>query len=144
MTRFSRRVVVPPKSEIGFALRIGPTAWEGFTEQQLALAWQAYGEEILSDCAGIPGVRPWAFWKYELNERRPEGSGAEAVRIAELGLLRDDEIAAIAGRANEAKARIGTDAEYRGPSYWPDRDAVELHEAVQAGANQPSSNREAS
>jgi hypothetical protein len=77
-----------------------------------------------------PGHRPWAYWKFELGENEPDGDDA-AIRLAELGLLRDDEIAAITERANEARMRIGTPAEHHGPNYWPDRDAVELHEAVQ-------------
>ena len=55
---------------------------------------------------------------------------------SEIGLLRDDEIAAIAERAAEARARIGTPAEHVSGDgrYRPDVLAVELHEAVTAGA----------
>jgi hypothetical protein len=73
------------------------------------------------------GERPWGWWKFELGEDPPDD---EPVRLAELGLLREDKIAAIAERANEARVRIDTPAEHYGPNYYPDRDAVELHEAV--------------
>src|SRR3954447_13513853 len=106
-----------------------------FTDEQLKLAWHAYGEEIMGDLTARPssaGTRPWAYWEFELNEERPDGD-EEAIRLAELGLLRDDEIAAITERAKVGRARIGTTAKHHGPNYYPDRDAVELHEAVKRG-----------
>ena len=105
-----------------------------FTDEQLELAWEAYGEELMQhNRAGrsLPGHRPWAYWKFELGEDPPDGDDA-AIRLAELGLLRDDEIARIAERANEGRPRIGTTAEHVSGdgSYRPDVLAVELHEVV--------------
>ena len=125
MTRIRGGISIPP-NEIGVILDLilGP---HELTEEELELAWEAYGREELSLDRGLPGTRPWAYWKFELGEDPPDN---EPVRLAELGLLRDDEVAAIAERANEARARIDTPAEHHGPNCYPDRDAVELHEAV--------------
>lgn len=131
MTRIRGDLIPPKDIDLTFDLILGPT--EGWvTEEQLELAWGAYGEEMMRhNGAGRsrPGMRPWAYWKFELGEEQPEND-QEAIRLAELGLLRDDEIATIAERANEARMRVGTAAEHRGPNCHPDRDAVELHEAV--------------
>ncbi len=71
----------------------------------------------------------------EFGEEPPQHDD-EPIRLAQLGLLRDDEIAAIAARAAEARTRIGTPAEHVSGDggYRPDVLAVELHEAVTAGA----------
>ena len=134
MTRIIRGATIPPRSHIGLELIIGPAMGE-FTDEQLELAWHAYGEEIMAAARpSSAGTRPWAYWEFELKEARPDGDD-EAIRLAELGLLRDDEIAAIAERANEGRARIGTTAEH---VYWgggsADVEAVELHEAVKRAA----------
>jgi hypothetical protein len=133
VTRIIRGVTIPPNSiGVTIDLILGP---HEFTEEQLELAWEAYGEEMMRNNnagRGLPGTRPWADWRFDLGEDPPDGDDA-AIRLAELGLLRDDEIAAIAERANEARRRIGTAAEHYGGiggTYRPDRDAVELHEAV--------------
>jgi hypothetical protein len=105
---------VPP-NDIGVTLDLimGPTE---FTEEQLELAWEAYGEDLRVFNPSRPGTRPWAYWKFEVGEDLPDN---EPVRLAELGLLRDDEVAAISERANEARARIGTTAEHYGPDCHP-------------------------
>jgi hypothetical protein len=136
VTRIARGTTVPPDDvSVTLDLLLGRSTEP--TEEQLELAWEAYGEEIMGNNQGrgLPGTRPWAYWRFELGEDRPDGDDA-AIRLAELGLLRDDEIAAIAERANEARMRIGTAAEHHGPNYWPDRDAVELHEAVKRALGQ--------
>lgn len=56
------------------------------------MAWEAYGAITALAAAAL---RPWAYWKFELGEEQSE-NGEEAIRLAELGLLRDDEFAAIA------------------------------------------------
>lgn len=68
----------------------------------------------------------------EFGEEPPQHDD-EPIRLAQLGLLRDDELAA---RAAEARTRIGTPAEHVSGDgrYRPDVLAVELHEAVTAGA----------
>ena len=122
--------VTPPEDsiELVIALIMGPHDDCPYSEAQLRSAWEVRREEWLGH-PRLPGTRPWAAWKFELGEEPPEDD-AEPIRLAELGLLRDDEIAAIAERANEARPRIGTTAEHYGPDCHPDRDAVELHEAV--------------
>jgi hypothetical protein len=78
------------------------------------------------------GRRRWAYWKFELGED-PPNLEEKPIRLAELGLLRGDEVVAIAERAAEARLRIGTDAERHGSGGRdrPDRRAVALHEAVE-------------
>jgi hypothetical protein len=61
---------------------------------------------------------------------RPAERDAEEVRLAELGELTDEEVAALAESANVAKARIGTPAKHYGPNFFPDRRAVEVYERV--------------
>lgn len=76
---------------------------------------------------GQCATRPWAYWRFDIGEEVPRGSDAEAVRLAELGLLRENEITALAERANEARMRIDTDAEHYGGvggRERPDRSAV--------------------
>jgi hypothetical protein len=51
------------------------------------------------------------WWVFEAGEDKPRGFDAEALRLAELGELRPDELAAVRERANEARLRVGTAAE---------------------------------
>jgi hypothetical protein len=122
--------VTPPEDsiELVIALIMGPHDDCPYSEAQLRSAWEVRREESLRH-PRRPGTRPWAFWRLEIGEEPPEDDD-EPIRLAELGLLRDDEIAAIAERANEGRPRIGTTAEHYGPNYRPDVRAVELHEAV--------------
>jgi hypothetical protein len=117
-------------------LLIGPVPG-GLTEEQLAVAWDQFGDEIMRDSYDPPGTRPWAWWAFEAGEDRPAGSEPEAVRLAELGELGADELAALRERANEARLRIGTAREHISAlgtdlEQRPDRDAVGLLEAVEA------------
>jgi hypothetical protein len=70
---------------------------------------------------------------------RMEGVGDETVRLAELGELTAEELAALREEANEARLRVGTDAERisGGGRNTPgavsmDAQAVELWERVEA------------
>jgi hypothetical protein len=82
---------------------------------------------------GPAGTRPWAWWVFDLGEEMPRGGwAAEAIRLAELGELRDDELAALHERANEARLRIGIPREVLSDGHSMDRAAVELFEAVRA------------
>jgi hypothetical protein len=140
MTRFRGRTVPPNDIGVVIDLIMGPTEGE-LTEDELELAWEAFGREDLRVFnPGCPGTRPWAYWKFELGEDLPDN---EPVRLAELGLLRVDEIAAIAERANEARMRVDTPAEHYGPDCHPDRDAVELHEAVKRALGRAARRRAA-
>jgi hypothetical protein len=139
MTRIRPGLGIPPReSGVTLDLIVGPTEGE-LTVEQLELAWEAYGAEVMRDCSGVglPGTRPWGYWRFELREDRPDGDG-EPIRLAELGLLRDEEIAAIAERANVGRTRIGTTAEHISGDgrYRPDVLAVELHEAVKRALGQ--------
>ena len=105
--------VSPPENSVQlvFALLLGPVADCPYTEAQLRSAWEVRRDEWLSR-PRRPGFRPWAHWWFDIGEDRPKDDAA-ATRLAELGLLREDEVAAIAERANEAKLRIGTATEGR-------------------------------
>jgi hypothetical protein len=81
---------------------------------------------------GPPGTRPWAYSVFDLGEEKPQdGSDAEAIRLAELGELRPDELAALHERANEAKTRIGTPSELLSDGKSLDRRCVGLYERVE-------------
>ena len=129
--RPDRMPMLPPWCSV-FDLELGPVG--GLTVNQLALLWDREGEELMRDRT-YDGRRPWAYWRFELGEDPPDRD-QEPIRLAELGLLRDEEIAAITEQANEARARIGTPAEQisgGGSSCsYPDREAVELGEALAA------------
>jgi hypothetical protein len=131
VTRLRARVAPPDTVQLILALLLGPP--HDFTEDELELAWEAHRSEMMAHNRmgrSSVGFRPDAHWKFDLGEDRPKDDDA-VIRLAELGLLREDELLRIAERANEAKARIGTGAEQLGPdNYRPDVDAVKLHEAV--------------
>jgi hypothetical protein len=131
--------------DIYLDLLMGPHG--GFTEEQLRIAWDVERDSIMehnrNNSATIAN-RPWGYWKFELGEEPPEHDEKlhlpwpEAIRLAELGELRPDEIAALAEKAAEAKARIakgwhhehisalGTDCER-----WYDRETARGWELLQ-------------
>jgi len=117
----------------------GAVRWQGLTDEQLAVAWLVEREVLMSH-PRLPGTRPWGFWRFELGEEMPSRADAQAVRLAELGLLTADEFAGLYERATEARMRVGTDRERisggnRESGVSLDAAAVELWEAVQhAGA----------
>ena len=129
MTRITRRATVPPRTRRH--ARADRRSHRASTEEELELGVAGLRRGGHGHAQRGPGQRPWAYWRFELGEEPPQDD-RQPIRLAELGLLRDDEVAAIAERANEARPRIGTTAEHYGPNCWPDRDAVELHEAVTA------------
>ena len=126
-----RTPMLPPWAGI-FDLELGPGG--GLTVGQLKLLWDREGEELMRDRV-YDGRRPWAYWRFELGEERPDRD-QEPIRLAELGLLRDEEIAAITEKVNEARVRIGTPAEHisggGSTCSYPDRETVELGEALSA------------
>ena len=75
-----------------------------FSDAELERGWTVYGAELVSSLVGrsVPGTRPWGYWKFDLKEQEPD---EPALRLAERGLLRDDEVAAIAARAKEGRRR---------------------------------------
>jgi hypothetical protein len=67
-----------------------------------------------------PGLRPWAFWRFEFGEE-PDYED-QVIRLAERGLLFEEEIAALAER--RTWRHIDTGAEH------VDERAVALYERV--------------
>ena len=118
------------------SLLIGPVQG-GPSDGELRLAWDLVGDELMEDDRGRVGTRPWGFWAFEVGEERPAGGcAAETVRLAELGVLRPDELAALGERASEARLRVGTPRERisggnRQSGVSVDAAAVELWAAVQ-------------
>lgn len=98
--------------------------------EELELAWDLYGDDLMADCAAfpaaLPGSRPWAYWRFELDEEKPPVRRDQVIRLAQLGLLRSHELAALEEDANVAKMRIGTGAERSGV----DGPTVKLWKAV--------------
>ena len=131
MPRRRGRLPMLPLGAGVFDLELGPGG--GLTVDQLTILWDRDGAELMRDRT-YDGRRPWAYWHFELGEDPPDRD-QEPIRLAELGLLRDEEIVAITEHANEARARIGTGAEHYGGingNERPDRKAVELGEALSA------------
>lgn len=104
-----------------------------FTDEELAELWKTRREHVLKTYGGH-GSRPWAMWHFDIGEPKPERKD-EAIRLAELGLLTNDERADIARKAAEAEPRIGTGDEHisalgtRFEQRW-DREAVALDAKV--------------
>ena len=118
---------------------MGPTDAPGeLTVDELELAWEFQRDRMMqhydSNVQARAGTRPWGWWHFDMGQTMPDGDLAEAARLAELGELRPEELAALREAAIEAGLRVGTDAEHRGPDCWPDRAAVALWEAVRAAS----------
>jgi hypothetical protein len=124
------------RAEIQLALVMGPTTLDGFTEAQLKRGWTMFRSKLMPRHHYGRPTRPWGWWKFEAGEDQPRGFDAQTLRLAELGELRDDELAAVRERAYEARLRIGTGSEHisaKGTDMEqrPDREAVELWERVE-------------
>jgi hypothetical protein len=142
--------------EPGFEFLMGPTDAPGeYTAEELEVLWPLHRDKIMAGPQGRHhGTRPWAWWAFEAGEPRPEerwipsewgpfgrmeGVGDETVRLAELGELTAEQLAALREGATEAKLRVGT-AEERisgGGRNTPgavsmDAQDVELWERVEA------------
>jgi hypothetical protein len=129
------------------------------SDEERREAWEARREKLLQrylDPPFTPGNRPWGWWAYVaerpqhlvalteiLDFKGTEEEEAEAWDeykiepvewMAAHGHLTPEEIAAITEKANEARPRIGTDAEHigSGGTDRADQRAVKLHEAVTA------------
>jgi hypothetical protein len=120
---------------------VGPTEHDGFTDEDLEVGWRLHRERAMGRL--LPGTRPWGWWQFAAREEMPhpadpvdgELRAVEAVRLAELGELTAEELAALREEANEAKLRIGSDAEHisggwRKHGVSLDAQAIELWEAV--------------
>src|SRR5690242_21149238 len=80
-------------------LLLGPIE-DGLTIDQLRVAWSVERERLMRG-EHPPGKRPWAFYHFDLGDPMPASGHDEAVRLAELGLLTDRELAAFGKRAIE-------------------------------------------
>jgi hypothetical protein len=132
-------------SNLTFALLIGPTEGDGLTDKDLELGWRYRAKQIMEDHRGPHGTRPWGWWVFEAGEDPPEPGedddlteprAVEAVRLAELGELTGEELAALGEQANEARLRVGTDSErisggWRQYGVSIDQRDVDLWEAVE-------------
>jgi hypothetical protein len=87
------------------------------------------------------GTRPLAWWWFVAGEEQPrdrwnsetrqtEDYGIETIRLAELGELTAEELAALQDDANVAKLRVGTDSERFSDRVPVDQRTVELWERV--------------
>jgi hypothetical protein len=141
------------------ALIIGPTTEDPFSDEDLRIAWQHHRARMMEQYCRRPGQRPWGWWFFEAGREehltpyplRSEFEGTAEERVDALieydiepvvflaanGHLRDDELAALRERANEAKLRIGTGGERISGGFSRsqgavsyDRRDVELYEAV--------------
>jgi hypothetical protein len=118
-------------------LWMGPTEGFGPTAEELEAIWPAARERVMSfEPRSDPGSRAWAYWRCDLGLERPTDPWHdEPVRLAELGLLADWELAHFKQAADEGRPLIGTDGEN---NYWPkgtgskQQDAVRLWDAIQA------------
>jgi hypothetical protein len=146
VTRITGRAV--PYEVVLLDLMIGPTEpvqTEELTVKELELAWAAHGERMMRNQPGRPGEWPWAHWFFDLGEEMPASCAEQVIRLAELGQLSDEEIAALAEHAHEA--RIGTTAERvsGGPGgHSCDAREVELYAAVKAALPPPPTSRDVS
>jgi hypothetical protein len=97
-------------------LTLGPTTESEHTLDQLRVMWEIERDRLMAGTCNGVGQRPWAFWVFDVGEDPPREAGCrepdpEPIRLAELGLLTPEELAAIREDANVARTRIGTDAE---------------------------------
>ena len=69
-----------------------------------------------------PGFRPWAFWAFEVGEEEPETEEERMVRLAELDLLTEEELAELAERRTWTDINDGTE--------HPDHGASDLYQRV--------------
>lgn len=99
----------------------------GYTLEQWATIWGLERERIMRDGFEhplLPIRRPWAWWRFQHDTDVPPEN--EALALAGMGELAQEELEALEAEAVEARLRIDTPRE-RAPI---DREAVELWEAV--------------
>lgn len=142
MPRPIHRAVVEARPDLMMALRVGPTVGDGVTEEALRIGWECHGERVM-EMGRMVGTRPWGWWMFVAGQEPPrtdlpnvDWHFPETVRLAELGKLTADELAALREEANEARLRIGTDSErisggWRKHGVSMDQHDVDLWEAVE-------------
>ncbi len=131
-------------------------------DEERRAAWEERREALMENYAdrGAPGHRPWGWWHF-VAERPPyvisyadykDSCEARSIEtqadlydqyvtepllfLASIGELRDDELATLEAKADEARPRIGTDDEQIGSGGVDraDRRRVRLFEAVRRAA----------
>lgn len=66
---------------------------EPLPESELRELWDRHGEAVIADyIQRWPGKRPWAFWKFDMNMKRPEN---EFAYLRGQRLMSADEIEAM-------------------------------------------------
>ena len=100
-------------TELELCLTIGPAPlWDDFTEEDLEVGWRIHGAKLMQGWEFRDASRPWGWWVFEQGEDPPPlEPGAKELRLAQLGEITDDECAALAKRAIEAKAKLDTGVE---------------------------------
>jgi len=116
--------------------RMGPIEGDGLTDKDVELGWHYRRKQMMADHGRSHGRPPWGWWWFEAGEEQPRPWAAETVRLAELGELTSEELAALQEKANEARLRVGTDAERisgggRENGVSMDQRAVDLWDAVE-------------
>ena len=123
MTRLTAARAAPPLEDVEFFLEFGPLNHgpPEFTDEQAEVAWSAYGPQIMSEWPrDKPGFRPWAFWEFEVREK-PDYEDY-VIRLAELGLLFEEEIASLAKKRRWRDINTGVE--------HVDDEATEFYERV--------------
>lgn len=148
MPRPRHRAVAPARHfDLLWTLRTGLCDGDGFSDEDLRVGWDVYGEALMEE-RHPAGTRPWGWWAFVVGEPRPEprwnqaarrleDPHVETARLAELGELTPEDLAALREDANEAKLRVGTDSErisggWRKHGVSLDQQAVELWETVES------------
>jgi hypothetical protein len=140
MPRFRDRVQLELDGDLALGLLIGPVRGDGLTDEVLEAGWWLHRATLMA-YPRITATRPWGYWRFELCELPPGAAvDAETLRLAELGDLTADELAALREKGNEAKLRIDTGRErvsggslkYGSRAVSLDQRDVELFEAVRA------------
>jgi hypothetical protein len=124
--------------ELELGLVIGPTEGDGLSDEDYELGWHYHGARILEEYVGPFATRPWGWWAFEAGEPMPAGRDAERSGWSNW-VNRDDELAALRERTNEARLRIGTSRErvsggalgLTPEAFSVDARAVELLERVE-------------
>jgi hypothetical protein len=129
--------------ELEWALTFGPgPICDEFSDEDLEIGWSIHGEKLMEKWERRHGSRPWGWWVFTVGEEPPPMEpGAKEIRLAELGELTKEELAAIAERAAEAKATLESGrknyiATGGGQQLNFEQEAVELYERVTRCATQ--------
>lgn len=80
-----------PVESGGFGKWHVPPSRQTFDDDACRQGWHDLGDDILAEwIIELPRTRPWAWWRYDAPEPRPEGE-TEAAYLERLGLLTEYE-----------------------------------------------------